>query len=120
MSYTIKGGKLVKPDGKTFKAMPNAPANGQGMAVEEVSAKNSDTGQNELYLLLGGERMAYRGHPGTADAGKWVSLHPDRFVIDNCDDGADPDEQMRKRYPGIEIVEGGDVQEFPEPKGRVQ
>jgi hypothetical protein len=32
-------------------------------------------------MVVGGERIAYRGHPDTPDAGKWVSTNPDKFVI---------------------------------------
>lgn len=99
-------------------AARRARAEGRGppgmMAIEPVSAANSETGEDELYLVVGGERMAYRGHPGTPDAGQWVSLHPDRFKVHNEVDGWNdglPDDTP--------VNDAGVVQVFPEPKGRV-
>jgi hypothetical protein len=77
--------------------------------IEPVSAKNSETGKEELYLVLDGRRAAYRGHPGTPQAGTWVSLDPD-FIIHN------------EEWPddGTPVFEAGEVGLMPEPKGPKQ
>jgi hypothetical protein len=109
--------KATKP-----KRVPDTP----GMVLEPVSAANSETGEDELYMVIGGERMAYRGHPDTPDAGKWVSINPDRFVIHDAGlpPDHDPTDAEARAIMGLPddcpIIEGGEVQTFPEPKGRVQ
>jgi hypothetical protein len=80
---------------------PNAPK----MYMEEVSAHRSGTGHNELYLLIDGKRMAYRGHPRTKDAGTWVSIQPSFVVVDEH-----PDD-------GVPVMDAGEIEFFPEPKG---
>jgi hypothetical protein len=42
------------------------------------------TGKN-IYLTMGGVRIAKRGHPGTPQAGTWVSLEPGYVVRDSLD-----------------------------------
>jgi hypothetical protein len=51
-----KAQKLQKPD-KPIK-----------MCIEEVSARNSETGRDELYLVIDGQRVAYRGWSDKAQA----------------------------------------------------
>ena len=70
------------------------------MTMEEVSAARSETGQDELYLVLDGVRVAYR-----AD-GKWNSLRPDIEIV----------EEARGLPDDCEITDGGEVQLFPEPE----
>jgi hypothetical protein len=82
-----------------------------GMAFEPVSAANSETGREELYIVLDGERVGYRGHPGSADAGKWVSLVEGLVFLP--DDAPEPSSDLP-------IIECGEVQVFEEPKNRVQ
>jgi hypothetical protein len=43
---------------------------------ESVPASRSETGLNEVYVVFNGTRIAMRGHPGTPQAGTWVSLEP--------------------------------------------
>jgi len=91
-------------------------------AIEEVSAANSGTGHDELYLVVGGERIAYRGHPGTPQARTWVPIKPG--VVFENHDGDEPSETEVRAMLGlpddVPIIDGGDVQWFPEPKGSVQ
>jgi hypothetical protein len=77
--------------------------------MEPVSARHSETGRDELYLTMSGHgRVAYRGHPGTAEAGKWISLVPDFKVVDEH-----PDD-------GVPVFDAGVVELFPEPNSTVQ
>ena len=110
---TKKGGSQIKTKLSARRAKERA-AKANPMAVEPVSAANSETGKDELYLIVGGERVAYRGHPDTLDAGTWVSLHPDRFKVHNEDGWNDglPDDTP--------VIDAGEVQLLPEPTSRVQ
>jgi len=42
------------------------------------------TGKN-IFVFVGGVKVAMRGHPGTAQAGTWVSLEPGYEVFSNAD-----------------------------------
>jgi hypothetical protein len=64
--------------------------------VEPVSAKNSETGQDVLYFVIDGVRVAYR------EAGKWVSLVDYVTITDDLPEGTPCDE-------------GGTVEVLPEP-----
>ncbi|MGY4318989.1 hypothetical protein [Bradyrhizobium sp. JR3.5] len=81
------------------------PANPPQLFMEEVSARQSETGHCELYLVMDGKRVAYRGHPGTLDAGKWVSLDPDFEIVDE------------HPVDSMPVYEAGEVKLFSEPKG---
>ena len=37
---------------------------------------------NDIYIVLGGKRIAKRGRPGTPHAKKWLALDPDYRVRD--------------------------------------
>jgi hypothetical protein len=39
----------------------------------------------EIYVIADGLRVAKRGHPGTAHAGKWIPLEPGYVVISDAD-----------------------------------
>jgi hypothetical protein len=78
-----------------------------GMAIEPVSAANSETGRDELYIVLDGVRIAYRGHQGGTDAGKWVSLMEGVVMSDD----------MPELGAGTPIIDAGEVQVFREPTG---
>jgi hypothetical protein len=73
--------------------------------VESVSAKRSVTGHDELYLVMDGKRIAYRGHPRTPDAGKWVPLIPGLSF-----DGPDDDDAP--------VIDAGFVALVEEPTAR--
>ena len=76
--------------------------------VEEVSARNSETGQPELYLVIGGQRVAYRGWCDTRQAMDWIPLVEGISFRDD-----EPDD-------GTPILDGGTVDLMPEPKGAKQ
>jgi hypothetical protein len=38
---------------------------------------------NDVFIVLDGVQIAKRGHPGTLQAGTWISLEPGWSVIDN-------------------------------------
>jgi hypothetical protein len=79
-----------------------------GLFMEEVSARNSETRQDELYLVLDGQRIAKRGHPGTPEAMTWVPLVEGlSFVDDHPDDG-------------VPVFDAGEIQMMPEPRGAKQ
>ena len=78
------------------------------MFVEEVSARNSETGHDELYLVINGQRVAYRGHPGTPQARTWVPLVDHISFHDD-----EPDD-------GTRVLDAGVVEWMPEPKGARQ
>ncbi|MDN4982220.1 hypothetical protein QY049_03140 [Bradyrhizobium sp. WYCCWR 13022] len=75
--------------------------------MEEVSASHSETGHDELYLVMDGARVAYRGHPGTSEAGQWISLDPAIQVLNGAPEG-------------MPIYSGGEIEVFPEPKSCTQ
>jgi len=76
--------------------------------MEEVSARNSETRDDVLYLVLDGQRIAKRGHPGTPEAMTWVPLVEGvSFVDEHPDDG-------------ILVFDAGEVRFMPEPKGARQ
>jgi len=85
--------KIRKPE-KAIKAF-----------IEPVSARNSETGQDELYFVVDGQRIAKRGHPGTAQAETWVPLVEGVSFYDER-----PDD-------GLPVFDGGKVELMPEPKG---
>ena len=95
---------MTKTKTKTQKAREAIIASGAAF-IEEVSARNSDTGQDELYFVFDGRRIAKRGHPGTPQAGTWVPLIKGLAFYDEF-----PDD-------GMPVFEGGEVQLMPEPKG---
>jgi hypothetical protein len=43
---------------------------------EHVPASQSETGNDEIYVVFDGKRIAKRGSPGTPRAGTWVSIEP--------------------------------------------
>jgi hypothetical protein len=90
------------------KAQKQKPEKVPQLFMEPVSAKNSETGEDELYLVLVGRRVAYRGHPGTTEAGKWISLVPEFQVVEDH-----PDD-------GMPVFEAGEIQVLPEPTGHSQ
>src|SRR5215472_18988206 len=76
--------------------------------MEEVSARNSETYQDELYLVLDGQRIAKRGHPGTPEAMTWVPLVEGISFVDD--------------HPGddVPVFDAGEVQLILEPEGATQ
>jgi hypothetical protein len=79
--------------------------------VEEVSARNSETGYDELYLVADGQRIAKRGYSDTLQAMTWIVTAIGRsmgFSFDVPDDGGGP------------VLDAGEVQLMPEPKGAMQ
>jgi hypothetical protein len=76
--------------------------------IEPVSARNSETGQDELYFVVDGQRIAKRGHPNTPQARTWVPLIEGVTFYDGL-----PDDDMP-------VFDGGEVQWMPEPKGAKQ
>lgn len=84
-----------------------SPANPPKLFMEEVSASHSETGQDELYLVLDGARVAYRGHPRTTEAGRWISLDPAFQIVD-------------EHPEGMPIYSAGEIELFPEPKKSTQ
>jgi len=88
--------------------------------LEPVSAANSETGRDELYFVIGGERVAYRGHPGTPNAGKWIALK-EGIIIDDGPEPSEADVRATLSVPDdVPIVDGGELRIFEEPKTRVQ
>ena|SRR6516165_8825142 len=73
--------------------------------LEPVSARNSETGQDELYFVRDGQRIGKRGHPGTPQARTWIPLVEDVSYLDEFPDDGTP------------VFDGGEVQLMPEPKG---
>jgi hypothetical protein len=47
--------------------------------IESVPASESETGQDEVYVVFDGKRIAKRS--GTAYAGMWVSIEPGFEVV---------------------------------------
>jgi hypothetical protein len=85
------------------------PEKSPKLFVEEVSARNSETGYDELYLVIDGMRIAKRGHPGTPQARTWVPLVEGvKFYNGDFPDDGDP------------VFNAGKVQLLPEPKGAMQ
>lgn len=81
-----------------------APPRTPKCLFEPVSAHNSETGQDELYFVIDGQRVAKRGHPGTPQARTWIPLiagisFPDGF----------PDDTP--------VFDAGTVEVMPEPEG---
>jgi hypothetical protein len=104
-----KFGRLKKgPPSKTPKVF-----------MEPVSAEHSDTGCDELYMVMDGKRVAYRGHPGTDEAGTWVSLDPNIIgVFDTAEEGHRA--LAAHGIFGAPMEDGGKIELFPEPKGSAQ
>src|SRR5215471_17627431 len=73
--------------------------------IEEVSARNSETGRAELYFVVDGQRIAKRGYPGTPQAQTWIPLVEGVSFHDEFPDDGTP------------IFEAGEVQLMSEPKG---
>ena len=92
----------------TRKTKISKPEKAIKVFMEPVSARNSETGQDELYFVVDGERIAKRGHPGTPQAQTWIPLVEGVSFHDEF-----PDD-------GMPIFEGGEVQWMPEPKGAKQ
>jgi hypothetical protein len=77
--------------------------------MEEVSARNSETGRDELYLVADGQRIAQRGYDDALQEMTWIVTAIGRsrgFSFDVPDDGA------------LSFC-AGEVQLMPEPKGAV-
>jgi hypothetical protein len=87
--------KITKPE-KPIKAF-----------IEPVSARNSETGHDELYFVFDGQRIAKRGYPGTPQAGTWVPLVEGLTYIGDFIGDELPDD-------GSYV---GEAQLMPEPKG---
>jgi hypothetical protein len=95
------------PKRKTKIRKPEKPPK---LFVEEVSACNSETGYDELYLVADGQRIAKRGYSDTLQAMTWIVTAIGRsmgFSFDVPDDGGP-------------VLEAGEVQLMPEPKGAMQ
>lgn len=75
---------------------PRASKKAPRVYVEPVSAKNSETGRDELYFVIDGIRVAYR------EAGAWVPLVDYVTITDDVPEGTPYDE-------------GGTVEVLPEP-----
>jgi hypothetical protein len=50
------------------------------MTKDEITGDGKD-----IFVIRDGVKIARRGHPGTPDAGKWVSLDPHWTVKDSRD-----------------------------------
>src|SRR5271166_4535619 len=46
-------------------------------------------GEDDLFVIVDGIKIARRGYPDTPQAGTWVSLEPGYTVIDGADLGGD-------------------------------
>ena len=79
--------------------------------IEPVSARNSETGEDELYFVVDGQRIAKRGHPGTPQAQTWIPLVEGVKFYDDEDEFSDD---------GEPIFDAGEIQMMPEPKGAKQ
>jgi hypothetical protein len=90
------------------KAKATQPEKPIEVFMEPVSARNSETGEDELYFVVDGERIAMRGHPGTPQAGTWIPLVEGVSFHDEFPDDGTP------------VFEAGEVQLMPEPKGAKQ
>jgi len=95
---------MAKPKPKTRK-----PENPPKIFMEEVSARNSETGHDELYLVIDGRRVANRGYSDRLQAMTWTPLVEDFKIIEDDD----PDD-------GVPVFDAGEVQMLPEPKGAKQ
>jgi hypothetical protein len=65
---------------------PNAIATdrkGEAMS-KQPKVRVEATGKN-IFVFVDGVKVAKRGHPGTAQAGTWVSLEPGYAVFSNAD-----------------------------------
>ena len=96
---------MPKSKRRKLKAKQPTPTRVPKSLFEPVSARNSETGQDELYFIIDGQRVAKRGHPGTPQAGIWIPLvagikFPDEF----------PDD-------GRPVFSAGEVRWMPEPEG---
>jgi hypothetical protein len=82
------------------------------LSVEEVSARNSETGYDELYLVADGQRIAKRGYSDTLQAMTWIATAIGRSMGFSFDVPQD----------GRPVLEAGEVQVqwMPEPKGAMQ
>ncbi|MGB6540585.1 MAG: hypothetical protein WBF03_06875 [Xanthobacteraceae bacterium] len=54
-------------------------------SITLVLKEQSETGFDEMYVVLDGVRIAKRGRPDTPQAQTWVSLEPGFVVLDNSD-----------------------------------
>ena len=87
MAYKFKNGKLVKKTRRCSISEPFTMTDATGKPVTEadspimqVEAVPDWENPEELYLLLDGERVAYRGRDGGMPA--WISMR-DGFVCRN-------------------------------------
>jgi hypothetical protein len=53
--------------------------------IQVIPADQSETGQDEIYVIFDGKRIAKRGHPETPQARTWVSLEPGYVVLSSED-----------------------------------
>jgi hypothetical protein len=61
---------------------------GHTCAIEGVNEGSSDGRADMIYVVWDGQRIAYRGLPGTPQARTWVSMVPGYEVTDDfTDDG---------------------------------
>ena len=94
---------MAKPKPKTRK--PEKPIK---FFIEPVSARNSETGQDELYFVVHGQRIAKRGYSDTLQAMTWIPLVEGVSFHDEFSDD------------GVPVFDAGEVQLMPEPKGAKQ
>jgi hypothetical protein len=78
------------------------------MFIEPVSAHNSETGCNELYLVVDGRRIAKRGFSATSLTMTWIPL------VEGV--------QFHDEFPddGVPVFDAGEVQLIEEPRGAKQ
>ena len=93
------------PKSKRRKLKRRKPPVPMKVLLEPVSAHNSETGRDELYFVLNGQRVAKRGYPETPQAKTWVPL----VKGFSCHDGF-PDD-------GEPVFDAGTVEWMPEPDG---
>jgi len=60
-------------------------------------------GEDDLFVIVDGIKIARRGYPDTPQAGTWVSLEPGYTVLDGPDLGGPDDREVVVRYDGARI-----------------
>jgi hypothetical protein len=53
--------------------------------IQVIPADQSETGQDEIYVIFDGKQVAKRGHPETPQARTWVPLEPGYVVLSRED-----------------------------------
>src|SRR5262245_28902107 len=83
----MRGGKATRGEWEMAKKRKEKSErhpvgdNGSGHFVEFEYVPNVDNAR-EIYTVLDGRRIAFRGKPGTAQAMTWVSMVPGYEVVD--------------------------------------